>query len=155
MKFDIFRLDSAKVLQAIFKFAFVRRMGVVGDKANGRRPELSYEEAKALINANTKIIGDREIVSIDYVHGRPIKFTFDTSKNVVDSYPYDVRHGRYRFLYALLCEFGSNAVIIRRKNYPKDHVKPEELDSEAMIQEYKDYSQGIHYSEMKKNFRLN
>jgi hypothetical protein len=129
MKFNISSLDKAKVLQALFKHALVR---YDFDPQKKEVSELSYEEANRIITQCTKNYGSAMVVEIEILHGVPVKLFYDKAQGIVSSYSYDTVHGKYRYLYALLSEFGFEAVIVVSKKYPRYLDKPMEMDKQII-----------------------
>jgi hypothetical protein len=139
MKFDITDLDKAKVLQALYKHAFVRFSSAKPEDINIQLP---YDEARRMIAECTKTIADEQVVDIDSVFGVPVKLYYDTKNCVVSSYSYDSLYGKYRFLYALTSEFGTNSISLVSKKYPPFLDKPREVDKEIpdiLLKEFKQW----------------
>jgi hypothetical protein len=130
MKFDISGLDKAKVLLALYKHAFVRY-----DQEKNEDLELSYEEASKMIDHCTKNYGSAIVVEIDTIRGVPVKLFYDKAQGIVSSYSYDTVHGKYRYLYALVSEFGSDSIVVVSKKYPQYLDKPIEIDKQIMKEE--------------------
>lgn len=160
MKFDVTALDKPRLIRALYKYAFVRGYGVVQNRKRKRvdDDEISISEAKQLFKTHTRIRFDgKKILDLDYIHGKRMKIEIDFSKEreVLDAWDYDYGNGRYRLLYALLSEFGSDSIIITRKGYPAQFPKPKQLDYDKLKKEHRDFNYDVHIAEMKSKFELN
>ncbi len=116
MIFNLADLDLVRVLQTLYRHALQAGMGIPTYQKIGTQ-ELSREECEELLMNGAKTIGDYSVITVDYVKGKPIKFEFLVDKKLAHATSYDVRNGKYRFLEALIYEFGNETFIIKRKRY--------------------------------------
>ena len=131
MTFNITKLDKVILLQALYIHADPKGHGILQynqkDAIGKNVIGLSDEECKNILS---KAKSDFSGYLVDYHNGKPIKLDFDVQENGdiwVSSNAYDISHGRFRFLEALLSVFDLEEIIITDKDYP--HGLDELLDT--------------------------
>lgn len=135
MVFDLKHLDLVRVIQALFRSSIPAGIGIAHHLIEGSE-QLTRTECEELLMNGAKTIGTRSVILIDYVKGRPIKFDFVTTTGLAYATAYDTRNGKYRFLEALIEEFGKDSIVIKRKKYPPYTSFDDILQRKEQIKEW-------------------
>jgi hypothetical protein len=138
MKFNIKHLDLVRVVQTLYRHALPVGLGIGENIASGIK-KLPIEEVETLLLNGTRVYPGRKnitVITIDYVHGVPLKFEYVIQTGITYATDYDVRNGKYMFLEALIDEFGSKNIIIVRKSYESGHEFADRAERKKEIKEW-------------------
>lgn len=125
MKFNIARLDKVLLIQTLYCHASPKGYGEHDYAALLRAGEpvegMSTETCKQILKQGAKL---RTGYLVDYYNGKPLKIEWNKEtrhRTMMSSVPYDLIHGRYRFLEALLNVFDPEEICITDKSYSAVH----------------------------------
>ncbi len=140
MKFNVTNLDKVLLLQTLYVHADPKGYGVgrYNDlQQQGKIVEgLSRKECEVILNRRQ---GEGTGYLVDYYNGKPIKLYIEdmpADQLWINSIPYDLAHGRFRFLEALLNTFDPEEIIITKKEYDPFHYQWHFKRENARINEY-------------------
>lgn len=126
MEFNITRLDKILLLQTLYVHADPKGYGEKQYRQllkEGKTVEgLPDAECQTIL----KGINGGGGYMVDYYNGKPLKQDWRKASNgelLVHSLPYDVAHGKFRFLEALLNVFDPDEIIITQKEYNQGQDK--------------------------------
>lgn len=118
MIFDLSKLQLARVVKTLYRHANPYGYGIV-DVPLEKNEELSTEEIQGKLMDGVKNVGGIFLIQIWSLNSRPIRFELECRTKFANATEYDKRNGKHRFLNALVAEFGTQAIDIKRFNYPK------------------------------------
>ncbi len=126
MEFDITKLDKVLLIKTLYNHAGLIGVGEAEYTFRGKRGEnvlgLTDEECNEILSRDHP---ESMEMLLDYHNGKAMKLGFQhkfSGRTFASSDGYDSRHGRYRFLEALLNVFDLDEIIIIKKGYPL-HLK--------------------------------
>lgn len=142
MRFLVTDIDRVLLLQTLYVHASPKGYGelIFSFKENeGLNPtDFPKEECLEILK---KERADENAYLIDYHNGKPMKVKFHVRKDgelFIDSTAYDMRHGRFRFLEAMLLVFHPDEILIIQKGYPR-HILLKYFEMQRPWQEVKPY----------------
>ncbi len=120
MEFNITQLDKILLLQSLYIHADPKGYGEYQYQEllkKGKTVEgLASDECIAILKGGHKDVG----YLADYYNGKPLKLDWKTTPGgqiLANSMAYDIAHGKFRFLEALLNVFDMDEIVITRKEY--------------------------------------
>jgi hypothetical protein len=125
MNFNIAHLDKVLLIQTLYYHASPKGYGEqeyaqlleAGEAVEG----ISTQDCRAILKQGARL---RTGYLVDYFNGKPLKIEWNKvsrHRTIMSSTPYDVIHGRFRFLEALLNVFDPEEILITDKNYSAAH----------------------------------
>jgi hypothetical protein len=122
MEFNITNLDKILLLQTLYVHADPKGYGTTQYRQllkQGKTVEgLPMEECEDILKGRYR----DSAYLVDYYNGKPIKLDWVKAPEgqlIARTLPYDVAHGKYRFLEALLNVFDAEEIRIVKKEYPR------------------------------------
>jgi hypothetical protein len=125
MKFNIARLDKVLLIQTLYYHASPKGYGEQDYAALLQAGEIvegmSTQACKEILKQGARL---RTGYLVDYYNGKPLKIEWNKvsrHQTIMSSVPYDLIHGRFRFLEALLNVFDPEEICITDKSYSAVH----------------------------------